>query len=87
MRLRRCRFILAVSSAISSSCFHCSFFSCDGHIAVVGAVKHSQQGLWPPSAPDPRGGSVVEPHSARAAAAHRPVSAEPLRVSGHTARV
>lgn len=65
MRLRRCRFILAVSSAISSSCFHCSFFSCDGHIAVVGAVKHSQQGLWPPSAPDPRGGSVVEPHSAR----------------------
>ncbi|EHW9118082.1 hypothetical protein K3L59_004415 [Salmonella enterica] len=30
---------------------------------------------------------VVEPHSARAAAAHLPVSAEPLRGSCHTARV
>ncbi|WP_047650768.1 hypothetical protein [Enterobacter sp. UCD-UG_FMILLET] len=38
--------------------------------------------FWPPSAPGQLRRPVVEPHSARAAAAHRPVSAESLRGSG-----
>ncbi len=46
------------------------------------SLKTPESHFWPPSAPGQRCCPVVEPHSARAAAAHPPGSAEPLRVSG-----
>ena len=45
-------------------------------------LKAPESHFWPPSAPGQRCCPVVEPHSARAAAAHPPGSAESLRVSG-----
>ncbi|HDT2136787.1 TPA: hypothetical protein RCG89_004128 [Enterobacter roggenkampii] len=46
------------------------------------AITRKQGRAMAPSAPGQRCCPVVEPHSARAAAAHPPGSAEPLRVSG-----
>ncbi|HHA1311161.1 TPA: hypothetical protein ACY3IM_004314 [Enterobacter kobei] len=47
-------------------------------------LKTPESHFWPPSAPGQRCCPVVEPHSARAAAAHPPGSAEPASGFGLT---